>query len=210
MRRSHGAIPHLLATHWLWQSEGSQRCRSKTTGHMQPLIALITGDGHASLRAVNTVDHTAIVTLPGQVRLDGTDHRHRIWIRGRIGSVIILVVVRIVIVVRIKPGIQSKPETVVKDKEPIVEEVAMVPVPVAVPICIVTFDDTAHSSIERTTTESWSPRMESCSGAETTTTTDAASWTSSAATSAVSTTAKAPPTEASSTAAVASCPSGVS
>jgi len=48
--------------------------------------------------------------------------------------------------VGIKPGIQSKPETVDKDKEPIVEEVAMVAVPVAVPICIVTFDDTAHSS----------------------------------------------------------------
>jgi hypothetical protein len=66
-RRSHGAIPHLLATHWLWQSEGSQRCRSKTTGHLQPVFALITGDGHARLRAVNTVDHTAIVTLLGQV-----------------------------------------------------------------------------------------------------------------------------------------------
>ena len=36
--------------------------------------------------------------------------------------------------------------TVVKNKEPIVEEVTMVPIPVAVPICIVTFDDTAHSS----------------------------------------------------------------
>ena len=67
MRRSHGTIPHLLATHWLWQSEGSQRCRSKTTGHLQPVIALITRDGHARLRAVNTVDHTAIVTLLGQV-----------------------------------------------------------------------------------------------------------------------------------------------
>ena len=71
MRRSHGAIPHLLATHWLWQSEGSQRCRSKTTGHLQPVIALITRDGHARLRAVNTVEYTAIVTLSGQVRLDG-------------------------------------------------------------------------------------------------------------------------------------------
>ena len=66
-RRSHGAIPHLLATHWLWQSEGSQRCRSKTPGRSQPVIALITRDGHARLRAVNTVDHTAIVTLLGQV-----------------------------------------------------------------------------------------------------------------------------------------------
>src|SRR6266576_7265328 len=162
MRRFHGAIPHLLATHWLWQSEGSQRCRSKTTGRSQPVIALITRDGHARLRAVNTVDHTAIVTLSGQVRLDGTDHRHRIWIV----SVIILVVVRIVIVVRIIPGIQSKPETVVKDKEPIVEEMAMVPVPITVPISIVMFDDTAHSSIERTTTESGSTRTESCSTGE--------------------------------------------
>src|SRR5947207_2135604 len=209
MRRSHGTIAHLLATHWLWQSEGSQRCRSKTTGHLQPVIALITRDGHARLRAVNTVDHTAIVTSSGQVRLDGPDHRHRIWIVGRIVSVIILVVVRIVIVVRIKPGIQSKPETVVKNKEPIVEEVTMVPIPVAVPICIVTFDDTAHSSIEGTTTESWSTRTESCSAVETTMET-ASSWPGSAATSAVSTTAKTTTTEASSTAAVASCPSGVS
>src|SRR6266446_6313776 len=123
MRRSHRAIPRLLATHWLWQSEGSQRCRSKTTGHLQPVIALITREGHARLRAVNTVDHTAIVTLLGQVRLDGTDRRHRIWIGGRIESVIILVVVRIVIVVRIKSVIQPEPETVVKNKEPIAEEV---------------------------------------------------------------------------------------
>src|SRR6478609_4299834 len=212
MRRSHGAIPHLLATHWLWQSEGSQRCRSKTTGHLQPVIALITGDGHASLRAVNTVDHTAIVTLPGQVRLNGTDHRPRIWIGGRIGSVIILVVVRIVVIVRIIPGIQSKPETVVKDKEPIVEEVAMVPVPVAVPICIVTFDDTAHSSIEGTNTECWSMRTEFSSAAESTTATDAASnWPRASAPAAdMATTAKTTTTEASSTAAVASCQSGVS
>jgi hypothetical protein len=200
----------LLATHWLWQSEGSQRRRSKTTGHLQPVLALITRDGHARLRAVNTVDHTAIVTLPGQVRLDGTDHRHRIWIVGRIVSVIILVVVRIVIVVWVKPGIQSKPETVGKDKEPIVEEVAMVPVPVAVPICIVTFDDTARSSIEGPTTESWSTRMESCSTAGTSMET-APSWPGSAATSGVSTTAKTTTTtEASTAAAMASCQSGVS
>jgi hypothetical protein len=66
-RRSHGAIPHLLATHWLWQSEGSQRCHSKATGHLQTVTALITREGHARLRAVYTVDHTAIVTLSGQV-----------------------------------------------------------------------------------------------------------------------------------------------
>ena len=89
-----------------------------------------------------------------------------------------------------------------------VEEVAMVPVPVAVPICIVTFDDTAHSSIEGTTTESWPMRTESCSAAETTMET-ASSWPSSAATSGVSTTAETTTTEASSTAAVASCQSGV-
>jgi hypothetical protein len=60
-----------------------------------------------------------------------------------------------------------------------------------VPICIVTFDDLTHSSIERTTTESWSTRRESCSTAE------------------VATAAKTT-TEPSSTAAVASCPPGVS
>src|SRR2546430_11137808 len=108
MRHSHRAIPRLLATHSLWQSEGLQRCRSETTGHLQTVIALITRDGHPRLRAVNTVDHTAIVTLFGQVRLDCTDRRYRIWIIGRIVSVIILVVVRIVVVVRIIP-VQSKP-----------------------------------------------------------------------------------------------------
>src|SRR5260370_9943943 len=117
MRRSHRAIPLLLASHWLWQPEGLQRCRSKTTGHLQPVFALITGDGHARLRAINTVDHTAIVTFPGQVRLDGTDHRHRIWICGLIVSVIILVVVGIVIIPRIGP----KPEAVVTNKGPIAE-----------------------------------------------------------------------------------------
>jgi hypothetical protein len=192
----------LLATHWLWQSEGLQRCRSKTTGHLQPVIALVTRDGHARLRAVNTVDHTAIVTLLGEVRLDGTDRRHRIWIGGLIVSVIILIVVRIVIIPRIKP----EPEAVVKNKEPIAEEMGMPPIPVAVPICIVTFDDLTHSSIERTTTESWSTRTESCSTAEVAT---AGPCTSTSA-SRVSTTAKTTTTEPSSTAAVASCPPGVS
>ncbi len=117
MRRFHRAIPRLLASHWLWQSEGLQRCPSKATGHLQPVLALITRDCHARLRAVNTVDYAAIVTLLGQVRLDDTDHRHRIWIGGLIVSVIILVVVRIVIIPRIRP----KPEAVVKNKDPLNE-----------------------------------------------------------------------------------------
>ena len=196
MRRSHRVIPHLLATHWLWQSEGLQRCRSKTTGHLQPVIALVTRDGHARLRAVNTVDHTAIVTLLGEVRLDGTDRRHRIWIGGLIVSVIILIVVRIVIIPRIKP----EPEAVVKNKEPIAEEMDMPPVPVAMPICIVTFDDMAHSSIERTTTES-------CSTAEVAT---ARPCTSASASGVPATATTKTTTTESSTAAVASCPSGVS
>jgi hypothetical protein len=204
MRRSHRAIARLLASQWLWQSERLQRCRSKTTGHLQPVLALITRDGHARLRAVNPVDCAAIVTLPGQVRLDDTDRRHRIWVGGLIVSVIILVVVRIVIILRIRP----KPEAVVKNKEPIAEEMDMPPVPVAMPICIVTFDDMAHSSIERTTTESWSTRMESWSTAEVA---PAGPYTSTSASS-VSTTAttKTTTTESSSIAAVASCPSGVS
>src|SRR5882724_9374400 len=215
MRRSHRAIPRLLASHWLWQSEGLQRCRSKTTGHLQPVIALITRDGSARLRAVNPVDYTAIVTFPGQVRLDGTNHRHRIWIGGLIVSVIILVVVRIVIV----PRIRLKPEAVVKNKEPIAEEMAMPPVPVAVPICIVTFDDTAHSSIERTTTESWSTAeaataktttMEASStGVSTTATTKTTTAESSSTGVSTTATTKTTTTESSSTAAVASCPSGV-
>src|SRR5437870_1647748 len=196
MRRSHRAILRLLATHWLWQSEGLQRCRSKTTGHLQPVIALITRDGSARLRTVNTVDYTAIVTFPSQVRLDGTDHRHRIWIGGLIVSVIILIVVRIVI-----PRIRPKPEAVVKNKEPIAEEMDMPPVPVAMPICIVTFDDMSHSSIERTTTES-------CSTAAVATARPCTS-TSASGVPATATT-KTTTTESSSTAAVASCPSGVS
>src|SRR2546429_9037021 len=201
MRHSHRAIPRLLATHSLWQSEGLQRCRGKTTGYLQSVIALIMRDGHARLRSVDTVDHTAIVALLRQIRLDGTDHRHRIWIV----SVIILVVVRIVIVVRIIP-VQSKPETVVKDKEPIAEEMAMPPVPVVVPICIVTFDDTAHSSIERTTTESWSTRTESCSTAEVA---PAEPCTSTSASGVSSTATTKTTTESSATAAVARCQSGV-
>src|SRR6266478_5677754 len=210
MRRSHRAIPLLLASHWLWQPEGLQRCRSKTTGHLQPVFALITGDGHARLRAINTVNHTAIVTFPGQVRLDGTDHRHRIWIGGLIVSVIILVVVRIVIVPRIRP----KPEAVVKNKEPIAEEMDMPPVPVAVPICIVTFDNTAHSSIERTTTESWSTAeaataktttMEATStGVSTPATTKTTTVESSSTGVSTTATTKTTTTESSSTAAVAS------
>src|SRR5882724_4951139 len=202
MRRSHRAIPRLLASHWLWQSEGLQRCRSKTTGHLQPVIALIMRDGHARLRAVNPVDYTAIVTFPGQARLDGTDRRHQIWIGGLIVSVIILVVVRIVIIPRIRP----KPEAVVKNKEPIAEEMHMPPVPVAMPICIVTFDDMAHSPIERTTTESGSGRTESWSTAEVATARPCTSTSGVPATATTKTTT----TESSSTAAVASCPSGVS
>src|SRR5205807_1484769 len=136
----------------------------------------------------NPVDYTAIVTFPGQVRLDGTDHRHRIWIGGLIVSVII-------------PRIRPKPEAVVKNKEPIAEEMDMPPVPVAMPICIVTFDDMSHSSIERTTTES-------CSTAAVATARPCTS-TSASGVPATATT-KTTTTESSSTAAVASCPSGVS
>src|SRR5439155_14992749 len=112
----------------------------------------------------------------------------------------IMVVVSIAILVTIKSVIQPEHETVVKNKEPIAEEVGMPPVPVAVPICIVTFDDTAHSSTERTTTESWSTRTESSSTAEVAT---ARPCTSTSA-SGVSTTAKTTTTESSSTAALTS------
>lgn len=131
----------VLTTRGRFQSEGLQRGRGKTAGYLQVVLALITRQSRARLRAVNTVDGTAIVTLLCQFRLDGTDGRHRIWIGGRIVSVIVLVVVRVIVVGVIVVRIQSEPEAVVKNKEPIVEEVGTVPVPAAVPICIVTFGD---------------------------------------------------------------------
>src|SRR5439155_26751432 len=46
-------------------------------------------------------------------------------------------------------GIQSEPEAVVKNKEPIVEEMRMPPVPVAVPpISVMPFSDVVRSSVQ--------------------------------------------------------------
>src|SRR5207253_6507172 len=66
-----------------------------------------------------------------------------------------VVIVRIVIagvirqvIPREESIIQSEPEAVVKNKEPIVKEMCMPPVPVAVPISVMTFSDMVRSPVQ--------------------------------------------------------------
>ena len=92
------------------------------------------------------------------VRLNASVVTVRIIINGR--DVIVrlnvsVVIVRIVVagvirqvIPRVESGIQSEPEAVVKNKEPIVEEMGMPPVPVAVPISVMTFSDVVRSPVQ--------------------------------------------------------------
>src|SRR5437773_533688 len=111
-------------------------------------------------RAVNAVDRAAIIAQLRKLLLNGGDRRidHRrvavyvlvIIVRLNVGVIAGIVVVRVIVVgvVRVvvpreEPVIQSTPEAIDENKEAIVEEVCMTPVPIAVPILIVTFSDMA-------------------------------------------------------------------
>src|SRR5205823_8960591 len=109
-------------------------------------------------RAVNPVDWAAIIAQLRKLLLNGGDRwiNHRritvyvliiiVWLN--VGVIAGIVVVRIVIVGVIwvvvpgeKPVIQSTPEAIDKDKEAIVEEMGMTPIPIIVPILVVMFSD---------------------------------------------------------------------
>src|SRR5207249_3891213 len=109
-------------------------------------------------RAINPVDWTAIIAQLRKLLLNRGDRRinHRritvyiliIIVRLNVGVIAGIVVVRVIVVgvVRVvvpreEPVIQSTPEAVDKNKEAIVEEMGMTPVPITVPILIVTFRD---------------------------------------------------------------------
>src|SRR5438270_11755454 len=109
-------------------------------------------------RAVNPVDWAAIIAQLRKLLLNGGDRwvNHRritvyvliIIVRLNVGVIAGIVVVRVIVVrvVRVvvpgeKPVIQAAPEPIDKDKEAIVEEMGMTPVPIAVPILVVTFSD---------------------------------------------------------------------
>src|SRR4029453_16138397 len=68
--------------------------------------------------------------------------RRGVIVRLNVSVVIVWIVIAGVIrqvIPREEPIIESEPEAVVKNKEPIVKEVGMPPVPVAVPISVMTF-----------------------------------------------------------------------
>src|SRR4029077_4785452 len=100
----------------------------------------------------------AIICRGVIVRLNAAVVIVRIGVSGR-GVIVRLnvsvVIVRIVVVgvigqviPREESSIQSEPEAVVKNKEPIVEEMGMPAVPVAVPICVMTFSDVVSSPVQ--------------------------------------------------------------
>src|SRR5205807_10177885 len=112
----------------------------------------------AHKRAVNPVDWAAIIAQLRKLLLnDGdrwVDHRRItvyiliIIVRFNVGVIAGIVVVRVIVVgvVRVvvpgeKPDIQATPGAIDKDKEAIVEKMGMTPVPVVVPIMVVTFGD---------------------------------------------------------------------
>ena len=109
-------------------------------------------------RAVNPVDWAAIIAHLRELLLNVGDRwvncrRITVYIliiivRLNVGVIAGIVVVRVIVlgVVRVvvpreKPVIQSTPGAIDKNKETIVEEMGMTPVPIAVPILIVTFND---------------------------------------------------------------------
>src|SRR5438874_10150651 len=99
-----------------------------------------------------TIGRGVIVRLNAGVVtvLIGTSGRGVI-VRLNVSVVIVRIVVAGVIrqvIPREESGIQSEPEAVVKNKEPIVEEMGMPPVPVAVPISVMTFSDVVPSLVQ--------------------------------------------------------------
>src|SRR6266567_428988 len=138
-----------------------QRVRRKTPSHIQLVVDLILCDRIARRWTENPIDWTVVITQLSKPLL-GSFHRgisHRRTISGR-GVIVRLnvsvVIVRIVVagvirqvIPREESGIQSAPEAVVKNKEPIVEEMRMPPVPVAVPpISVMPFSDVVRSSVQ--------------------------------------------------------------
>src|SRR5438128_1174017 len=170
MRCSHRVIPRLLATGCLWQAERLQRVRRKASRDREMCVDLIVRQRIARQLVENAIDWTVVITELGKPRLDSLDRRIRlrdtiingrgivvrlnaavivrlnagVIVRLRVSVVIVGVVVVGVIrqvIPRVKSVIQSEPETVEKDKEATVVKVGMPPVPIAVPICLMTFSD---------------------------------------------------------------------
>src|SRR6266700_1320388 len=76
--------------------------------------------------------------------------RRGVIVRLNVSVVIVRIVIAGVIrqvIPREESGIQSAPEAVVKNKEPIVKEMCMPPVPVAVPISVMPFSDVVPSPV---------------------------------------------------------------
>ena len=99
--------------------------------------------------AVNAVDWTLVVTQLRKLTLNGVNcpiaHRS-VAILLRVCVVAGIIIVRVIVISVVREvipreeiGIQATPETIDKDKEAIVIEVGMPPIPVAMPIGVVTF-----------------------------------------------------------------------
>ena len=111
-------------------------------------------------RSENAIDWTVVIAQLSKPLLGSFDRgiRRRRSVSGRIvivrlnvsGVIIRIVVTGIIrqVIPRIESGIQSEPEAVVKNKEPVAEEVCMPPVPVAVPICIMALRDVVRSPVQ--------------------------------------------------------------
>ena len=107
-------------------------------------------DGGISHRCT-IIGRSVIVRLnTGVVTVRIGTSRRGVIVRLNVSVVIVRIVVAGVIrqvIPREESSIQSAPEAVVKNKEPIVEEVGMPPVPVAVPICAMTFSNVVRSPV---------------------------------------------------------------
>src|SRR6266446_2423788 len=124
------------------------------------VVDLILGHRIARRWTENPVDWTVVITQLSKPLLGtldgGISHRRTISGRGvivrlNVGVVTVRISIAGVIrqvIPREESGIQSAPEAVVKNKEPIVEEMRMPPVPVAVPVSVMTFSDVVRSSVQ--------------------------------------------------------------
>src|SRR6516164_11173510 len=145
------------------QSKRLKRRRRYYPCYAQVIVLLITGDSRLGLVTENSVDRAAVIPTFRQLRLNGADNSIAtfswgsvaivvaIWILGVIVVAvvrIVIVAIRIAVVIRgigsvgvvriVIPWVKSPPEATGKNKDVAVIKVGGMPVPITVPIAIVT------------------------------------------------------------------------
>src|SRR5262249_6628265 len=156
----------LLGAGRVRQAERSKRGRCDCSRHANVLILLISGESGLAFVAKNSVDRAMIITEAGELRLYCTENGVAVWAGRRIAIIvairvergvaipiveILAIVVRVIVGVVIRviavaiavvgiviPWVEAPPGTGDKNKDVTVIEVRTMPVPITMPIAVLT------------------------------------------------------------------------